>query len=90
MWKLMRTKEEIGVELTESLAMKPAASVSGLYFAHPQSTYFAVGKINRDQVSVYLFIYCQIYLLQFHILIVNARCLKTFLLITRTQIKKVN
>ena len=39
--------------LTESFAMLPAASVSGLYFAHPQARYFAVGKINRDQVEEY-------------------------------------
>jgi len=42
-----------GVTLTESFAMLPAASVSGLYFAHPQAKYFAVGKINRDQVEDY-------------------------------------
>jgi len=45
--------ERIGIELTESFAMSPAASVSGLYFAHPQSRYFAVGKIGRDQVADY-------------------------------------
>ena len=39
--------------LTESFAMLPAAAVSGLYFAHPQAKYFAVGKINRDQVEDY-------------------------------------
>lgn len=39
-----------GIELTESLAMKPAASVSGLYFSNPQATYFAVGKITKEQV----------------------------------------
>lgn len=42
-----------GVTLTESFAMLPTASVSGLYFAHPQAKYFAVGKINRDQVEDY-------------------------------------
>ena len=41
------------MQLTESYAMMPAASVSGLYFAHPQSRYFAVGKIGRDQVEDY-------------------------------------
>jgi 5-methyltetrahydrofolate--homocysteine methyltransferase len=41
------------VSLTESLAMMPASSVSGLYFAHPESKYFAVGKIQRDQVEDY-------------------------------------
>ena len=39
--------------LTESFAMYPAASVSGLYFAHPEARYFAVGKIGRDQVEDY-------------------------------------
>jgi 5-methyltetrahydrofolate--homocysteine methyltransferase len=41
------------VALTESLAMTPASSVSGLYFAHPEAKYFAVGKIQRDQVEDY-------------------------------------
>jgi 5-methyltetrahydrofolate--homocysteine methyltransferase len=45
--------ERLGIELTESFAMSPAASVSGLYFAHPRSRYFAVGKIGRDQVHDY-------------------------------------
>jgi len=45
--------ERAGIELTETFAMMPAASVSGLYFAHPQSKYFAVGKIGRDQVTDY-------------------------------------
>ncbi len=45
--------ERIGVHLTESYAMHPAASVSGLLFAHPESRYFAVGKIGRDQVEDY-------------------------------------
>jgi 5-methyltetrahydrofolate--homocysteine methyltransferase len=45
--------EEIGISLTESCAMWPAASVSGLYFAHPQARYFAVGRIGRDQVEDY-------------------------------------
>jgi len=53
MWDLMNVKEDIGVELTESLAMLPAASVSGLYFAHPKSEYFAVGQICKDQVEEY-------------------------------------
>ena len=43
--------EEIGMGLTESRAMTPAASVSGFYFSHPQSTYFSVGKIGEDQVQ---------------------------------------
>jgi len=41
------------VALTESLAMLPASSVSGLYFSHPEAKYFAVGKIQRDQVEDY-------------------------------------
>jgi 5-methyltetrahydrofolate--homocysteine methyltransferase len=41
------------VHLTESLAMMPASSVSGMYFAHPEAKYFAVGKIQRDQVEDY-------------------------------------
>jgi 5-methyltetrahydrofolate--homocysteine methyltransferase len=45
--------ERAGIELTENFAMTPAASVSGLYFAHPQSKYFAVGRIGRDQVLDY-------------------------------------
>ena len=42
-----------GLTLTESYAMTPAASVSGLYFAHPQARYFTVGRIGRDQVEAY-------------------------------------
>ena len=45
--------ERIGVKLTESFAMTPGAAVSGLYFSHPQSHYFGVGKIERDQVEDY-------------------------------------
>jgi 5-methyltetrahydrofolate--homocysteine methyltransferase len=43
----------IGMELTESGAMTPTAAVAGLYFAHPQSKYFMVGKVGRDQVADY-------------------------------------
>jgi 5-methyltetrahydrofolate--homocysteine methyltransferase len=43
--------DEIGMGLTESLAMTPAASVSGFYIAHPDSTYFSVGKIGEDQLQ---------------------------------------
>ena len=53
MWKLLNATEAIGIELTESLAMQPPSAVSGLYFAHPESNYFAVGKINEDQVRDY-------------------------------------
>src|SRR6202012_2823309 len=44
---------EIGMSVTESLAMLPAASVSGFYLAHPDSTYFSVGKIGQDQLDDY-------------------------------------
>lgn len=51
LFKLLNATEEIGVELTESYAMTPAASVSGLYFSHPDARYFSVGKISREQVN---------------------------------------
>ena len=47
----LNATEEIGVQLTESMAMYPAASVSGFYYAHPQSKYFGLGKIEMDQVK---------------------------------------
>ncbi|WP_422083688.1 methionine synthase [Ulvibacterium sp.] len=50
-WDLLGVEEKIGVKLTESLAMWPAASVSGYYFAHPEARYFGVGKIKEDQVG---------------------------------------
>ena len=53
LFDLLSAEAASGVTLTESFAMLPAASVSGLYFAHPQARYFAVGKINRDQVEDY-------------------------------------
>ncbi len=52
-WKLLKVEENIGISLTESLAMYPAASVCGLYFAHPKSKYFTTGKIQKDQVKDY-------------------------------------
>ncbi|HAB27127.1 MAG TPA: methionine synthase, partial [Xanthomarina gelatinilytica] len=52
-WELLKVKENIGVELTESLAMWPAASVSGYYFANPEAKYFGLGKINQDQLKDY-------------------------------------
>ena len=52
-WELLQVKERIGVELTESLAMWPAASVSGYYFAHPEAAYFGLGKITKEQVQDY-------------------------------------
>lgn len=51
LWDLLQVEENIGVSLTESLAMWPAASVSGYYFAHPEAKYFGVGKITPDQVE---------------------------------------
>eukprot|EP00898_Chlorokybus_atmophyticus_P000980 jgi/Chlat1/1883/Chrsp145S02203 len=53
MWNLMAIQDQTSIELTESLAMLPAASVSGLYFANKCSEYFAVGKITSDQVHDY-------------------------------------
>lgn len=53
LWELLRVKEQIGMELTESCAMYPAASVSGWYFSHPESKYFAVRGIQPDQVADY-------------------------------------
>lgn len=53
LFDLLKVQESIGIELTESYAMYPAASVSGWYFAHPESQYFNVGKISRDQLQDY-------------------------------------
>ena len=53
LFSLLGGERASGIQLTESLAMYPAASVSGLYFAHPQAKYFSVGKIARDQVLDY-------------------------------------
>ncbi|MCD0473489.1 methionine synthase [Flavobacterium sp. EDS] len=52
-WKLLNVEEEIGVTLTESMAMWPASSVSGYYFGNPKSKYFGLGKIKEDQVVDY-------------------------------------
>lgn len=52
-WKLLEVEKNTGIILTESLAMVPTAAVSGLYFAHPQSHYFGIGKITKDQVEDY-------------------------------------
>jgi 5-methyltetrahydrofolate--homocysteine methyltransferase len=52
-WKLLNVEQEIGVTLTESMAMWPASSVSGYYFANPESKYFGLGKIKEDQVIDY-------------------------------------
>ncbi|MBT6805267.1 MAG: methionine synthase, partial [Verrucomicrobia bacterium] len=53
LWDVLDVENQTGMKLTESCAMWPAASVSGLYFSHPQSKYFAVGKINKDQIKDY-------------------------------------
>jgi len=52
-WQLLDAERAAGIRLTESFAMHPGASVSGFYIAHPDACYFAVGKINRDQVADY-------------------------------------
>ena len=52
-WEMLKVEEKIGVSLTESLAMWPAASVSGYYFAHPEARYFGLGKIKEDQLKDY-------------------------------------
>jgi 5-methyltetrahydrofolate--homocysteine methyltransferase len=53
LWKLMNAEKHTGIKLTESFSMFPAASVSGLVFAHPQSKYFFVDKISKDQIEDY-------------------------------------
>jgi 5-methyltetrahydrofolate--homocysteine methyltransferase len=53
LFRLLDAEAAIGVKLTESFAMWPGAAVSGLYFSHPESAYFGVGRIDRDQVEDY-------------------------------------
>ncbi|HTN20432.1 MAG TPA: methionine synthase [Pelobium sp.] len=53
LWELLKADEEIGLEITESFAMYPTAAVSGFYFANPESRYFGLGKINKDQIEDY-------------------------------------
>jgi len=53
LWRLLNVQANTGMLITESFAMWPGSSVSGLYFAHPQSRYFSLGKIDRDQVADY-------------------------------------
>ncbi len=53
LWRLLDVDKNIGLKLTESYAMYPTAAVSGFYFSHPDSRYFAVGKIGRDQLESY-------------------------------------
>jgi len=52
-WNVLQVEDRIGLQLTESMAMWPAAAVSGYYFAHPDSRYFGLGKINHDQLNDY-------------------------------------
>jgi 5-methyltetrahydrofolate--homocysteine methyltransferase len=52
-WRLLDVEAKTGIKITESFAMWPGSSVSGLYLAHPQSRYFSLGKIDRDQVTDY-------------------------------------
>ena len=51
LWSLLGVEKNAGISLTESFAMWPGASVSGFYFGHPDSKYFAVGKLDRDQIA---------------------------------------
>ncbi len=53
LWDMLQVEEQTGMKLTENFAMYPGASVSGFYFAHPDSTYFGVGAIQRDQLEDY-------------------------------------
>jgi 5-methyltetrahydrofolate--homocysteine methyltransferase len=53
LWRLLDVQANTGMKITESFAMWPGSSVSGLYFAHPESRYFSLGKIDRDQVADY-------------------------------------
>jgi 5-methyltetrahydrofolate--homocysteine methyltransferase len=53
LFDLLSVEQAVGITLTESFAMLPAAAVSGFYFAHPDAKYFAVGKIGKDQVEDY-------------------------------------
>ncbi|MBC7508953.1 MAG: methionine synthase, partial [Ferruginibacter sp.] len=53
LFELLGGEENTGIHLTESLAMYPASAVCGWYFAHPQSKYFGVGKIEKDQLEDY-------------------------------------
>ncbi|MCV5792059.1 hypothetical protein OFN52_33935, partial [Escherichia coli] len=52
-WELLEVEQAIGMQLTESYAMWPGAAVSGWYFSHPESKYFAVAQIQQDQVEDY-------------------------------------
>ena len=53
LWELLDVEEHTGIQLTDSMAMWPGASVSGFYYSHPQSQYFVVGRVGKDQVEEY-------------------------------------
>jgi len=53
LWELLKVEERVGIHLTDSLAMQPAASVSAVVFAHPDASYFSVGPVCKDQVTDY-------------------------------------
>ncbi|HBT41855.1 MAG TPA: methionine synthase, partial [Rhodospirillaceae bacterium] len=53
LFDLLQAEKNTGIELTESFAMTPTAAVSGFYFAHPDSQYFGIGRISKDQVEDY-------------------------------------
>src|SRR6185295_19366323 len=53
LWRLLEVEKNTGMRITESYAMWPGSSVSGMYFAHPEARYFTLGKIDRDQVADY-------------------------------------
>ena len=53
LWELLKPEENVGMTITESFAMLPTAAVSGFYFAHPESRYYGLGKIDKDQVEDY-------------------------------------
>ena len=52
-WNLLKVEENINVSLTENFAINPPSSICGLYFFHPESKYFNLGKINQEQFSLY-------------------------------------
>jgi len=53
LWDFLNVEKNIGATLTENFAMSPTATVSGLYFAHPDALYFSAGKIQDDQIKDY-------------------------------------
>ena len=53
LWELLDVEKNTGMQLTESCAMWPGSSVSGLYFSHPESKYFGMGNLGRDQIEDY-------------------------------------